>query len=292
MAAEALRQRNVIKAKAALQKRPPACGGRFMSSKANNFVWYELMTTDVAAAEAFYCAVIGWNAQHPEIGRQHQYTLVRIGENGVAGMMTMPEEAVKAGGRPGWVGYIGVDDTDSKVGELAAKGCKIYKQPTDIPDVGRFAVVADPQGAVFMLFTPAGEAPADTLAPNAPGTVGWRELYAGDGATAFDFYAGQFGWTKGESMDMGEMGVYQLFAAGSHPVGAIMTKPANIPTPFWNFYFVVDEINAGLKRVTDHGGTVVMGPMEVPGGTLVAQCTDPEGLLFSLMAMPAATKNP
>jgi predicted enzyme related to lactoylglutathione lyase len=71
-----------------------------------------------------------------------------------------------------------------------------------------------------------------------------------------------------------------------------MTKPANIPTPFWNFYFVVDEINAGLKRVTDHGGTVVMGPMEVPGGTLVAQCTDPEGLLFSLMAMPAATKNP
>ena len=157
-----------------------------MASNPNNFIWYELMTTDVAAAEAFYCAVIGWSAQDPEVGRQHEYTLMRIGKSGVAGMMTMPEEAAKAGGRPGWVGYIGVDDTDSKVGELAAKGCKIYKQPTDIHDVGRFAVVAGPQGAVFMLFTPVGEAPAGRLAPNAPGTVGWRELQAVDGSGGFD----------------------------------------------------------------------------------------------------------
>ena len=121
----------------------------------------------------------------------------------------------------------------------------MHRPPSDIPDVGRFAVVADPQGATFMLMSPNGPdqppAPAGT-----PGHIGWHELYASDWKSAFDFYAGQFGWTKGEAMDMGEMGTYQLLGDGT---GAMMDKPAAFPAPFWLFYFNVPSIDAAAATV-------------------------------------------
>src|SRR5262249_2753680 len=163
-----------------------------------------------------------------------------------AGLMTLPKEACDAGAKPGWIGYIGVDDVDACVQRITKVGGKTHMPPTDIPGIGRFAMVADPQGATFSLFTaaaPMGQPPAD---PNRPGLVGWHELYALDGEQAFPFYADMFGWTKAEAMDMGEMGRYQLFAAGGAPIGGVMTKPPNVPMPFWNYYFQVEGIGAAM----------------------------------------------
>jgi len=128
-----------------------------------------------------------------------------------------------------------------------------------------------------------GDAPPE-LPIGTQGTVGWRELYAADGSSVFAFYEKMFGWTKAEAIDMGPMGIYQLFAAGDVPVGGIMTKPATIPMPCWGYYFNVDGIDAAAERVTAAGGTIINGPHQVPGGQWIVQCTDPQGAAFSLVA--------
>ena len=252
-----------------------------MASSAKPFVWYELMTTDTDAAEAFYRAVVGWNAQHwgePDV----RYTIMRVGDEGVAGLMALPAEARKAGAQPAWVGYILADDVDAATERVREAGGTVHRAPADIPEVGRFSVVADPQGAVFMLFKPSGEGSAPAPA-GTPGYIGWRELYAADGASAFDFYAGQFGWTKAEALDMGPMGIYQLFATGGDPVGGMMNKPAQIPAPAWLFYFNVEAVDAAVARVTAQGGEILMGPHQVPGGSWIVQGRDPQGATFALV---------
>ena len=121
-------------------------------------------------------------------------------------------------------------------------------------------------------------------APGTPGHIGWRELHAVEGVSAWDFYASQFGWTKGEAMDMGPMGVYQLFASGDAPVGGMMTKTPETPMPHWLYYINVDAIDAAIVRVTEAGGKVINGPMEVPGGMWIVQGLDPQGALCALLA--------
>lgn len=248
----------------------------------SRFVWYELMTTDRAGAEAFYSKVVGWRPAASDIGAD--YTLLMIGETRAAGLMTLPQEALDNGARPAWIGYVGVDDVDAKTAEVVAKGGIVHRQPADLP-VGRFSIVADPTGGAFVLFKPSGirdrqpELPART-----PGTIGWHELYAGDGPAAFAWYADLFGWEAGETMDMGPMGKYQLFRIGGEDAGAVMTKPPQAPRPYWNYYIFVDAIGAAAERVKAAGGQVIMGPMDVPGGGKVLQALDPQGAVFSLLA--------
>jgi predicted enzyme related to lactoylglutathione lyase len=250
------------------------------------FVWYELATTDAVAARAFYAAVVGWDMRPSGVGTS-DYTLLGVGESSVGGLMPLPQEACDAGARPGWVGYIGVDDVDAKAAEIWEKGGEIRRAPDDIEGVGRFAVAADPQGAVFILFKPAVAAWTPPP-PKALGTCGWHELMATDGPSAFDFYASMFGWTKDEAMDMGAMGVYQMFrAGGDEPVGGVMTKPPGVPGPYWAYYFLVDSIAAAVDRLTKAGGRVVNGPMEVPGSMWIVQALDPQGAFFSLLSEKA-----
>ena len=182
------------------------------------------------------------------------YTGLLAGDVPVAGLMTLPKEACAAGAKPGWIGYIGVDDVDATAGRVTKAGGRIHVPPTDIPNVGRFAMVADPQGTAFCLFKPA----ADMTRPGRrSGQAGHRRLaraYAVDGEKAFGFYADLFGWTKVEAIDMGAMGRYQLFAAGGAPIGGMMTKPPGVPVSFWNYYFQVDAIGAAMERLKKAGG--------------------------------------
>src|SRR5580658_4410885 len=112
------------------------------------FHWYELQTTDAAAAEAFYGAVVGWSAQH--LGPQpHGYTTFNTAKGGVAGMMTLGADEDP----PRWVGYVAVDDVDVCFEAVKAAGGGVRQPPTDVPGMLRFAGVSDPQGAPFVIFT-------------------------------------------------------------------------------------------------------------------------------------------
>jgi len=256
-----------------------------MPTTASPFVWYELMTSDATAAEAFYRSVIGWKTADAGMPGM-KYTLLSAGETAIAGLMDLPAEACAAGARPGWLGYVAVDDVDARLDRLLQAGGAVHQPAQDIPGVGRFATVADPQGAAFCLFKGSSDEQAPQPAEGTPGTMGWHELYAGDLASAWPFYASLFGWTQDEAIDMGKMGVYQMFAVGtgSPAIGGMMTCPPELPMPCWLYYVNVEAIDAAAARATAAGGQVVSGPMEVPGGSWIVQCLDPQGAMFAMVS--------
>ncbi|HEX6859565.1 MAG TPA: VOC family protein [Caulobacteraceae bacterium] len=237
------------------------------------FFWYELMSTDPKASEAFYTEVVGWNARKFEGG---DYTVFQTGEEGVAGVMASPP------GMPSfWIGYIHTDDVDAELERIKAAGGKVMKEAWDVPTVGRMAAVTDPQGAGFMIMKPEGEG-RPWPKRGVVGRTDWRELHARDWESAWAFYSGLFGWTKSTAMPMGEMGTYQLFAQDGEDVGAMFNSP-QASQPAWMFYFKVPNIDAAVERVKAAGGQVLMGPHEVPGGDWVIQGQDPQGADFALV---------
>jgi predicted enzyme related to lactoylglutathione lyase len=205
-------------------------------------------------------------------------------EGGVAGLLETPEEARRMGAMPVWLGYVSVDDVDDYAKRFEAAGGAVHRAPADIPTIGRFAIVADPQGAALVLFDASRSDGAAPPVKEAPGYPGWRELMAADGPAAFDFYAGMFGWDKSTGHDMGAMGVYQLFAYDGADRGGMMTRPPFIERPFWGYYFRVDATGAAIERLTAAGGTVTSGPHQAPTGDWIVQATDPQGAQFALMS--------
>jgi predicted enzyme related to lactoylglutathione lyase len=258
-----------------------------MASYDGTFVWYELMTSDAAASEAFYREVIGWRAR-PAEGAPMPYTIFSAGDDMVAGMMALSPGMLQGGAKAGWIGSIAVSNVDAKIEELRAAGGKVHMGPSDIEKIGRFAIVADPQGVAFVLFDPippAGGIPKPPFA-NSPGHIGWNELRTTVLDPAFDFYAKLFGWTEKGSLDMGpEWGMYRMFGvgAGGETIGGMMKQPASVSgEPQWKFYFVVDGIEAAIARLKSAGGQLNDGPHQVPGGAWAAQATDPHGVRFGL----------
>ena len=252
-----------------------------MSEYHGKFVWYELMTSDIAAAEEFYKGVIGWGSRDSgQAGME--YRIFTAGEHGIGGLWTITDDITAVGGRPGWVGYIQVDDIVASAAKVTEAGGAIYHGPSEIPGVGRFAVAAYPQHAKFDLF----QQPQPMLPPSqsALGRVGWHELYATDYASDFEFYATLFGWTKADAIDMGPMGTYQMFGVGGATLGGMMNKPEQMPATGWLYYFNVESAEAAAERLQSLGGQVLHGPAQVPGGHWIVQALDPQGAFFALVA--------
>jgi len=112
----------------------------------------------------------------------------------------------------------------------------------------------------------------------------WVDTNQPDPASAARFYSGLFGWKKAEAIDMGKMGVYQTFATGGGAVGGIMTKMPEVPWAFWLYYFNVETLDAALARVKSASGKILLEPVQVPTGQWIAQCADPQGAMFGLLA--------
>jgi predicted enzyme related to lactoylglutathione lyase len=254
-----------------------------MSPSHGKFVGYELITSDTEAAGKFYHDVLGWRSRNSGTPNMTYFLLSADGSD-VAGLMELPEHVRAGGGRPAWLGYVAVDDVDASAAQARTLGGSVHRAPEDIPGVGRFAVIADPDGAVLCLITPKGEPPANPVPPGTPGHAGWRELHAGDREAAFVFYSTMFGWTKGDGIDMGPIGIYQIFGrAGETMVGGMMTKVEAVPMPFWLYYINVADIDDAAAKVTSADGTIVNGPHQVPGGAWIVQGLDPQGAMFALV---------
>jgi predicted enzyme related to lactoylglutathione lyase len=259
-----------------------------MSEPQGQFCWYELLTTDLEGAKAFYGAVLGWTTDEFKSPGM-TYVRVSAAGDGVGGMMIIPQDAIDMGAKPSWTGYIWVCDVEEAVEKVTAAGGTLLRAPDDIPMVGRFAVVSDPHGASFILFRHVGDQESPQVPSGTPGHVGWHELHAGDLASDLAFYQGQFGWKAGQAFEMGgPVGTYQLFATAGEDNGGMMNKIDVFPRPFWLYYFNVDNIDTAAERVKSAGGQVMMGPHEVPGGTWILQGLDPQGVMFALTAPPMA----
>jgi len=239
------------------------------------FVWHELMTTDPQAAGAFYSKVLPWKTQPSGMP---DYTLWVSGKTQTGGLMAQPESARQGGVPPSWLVYIGTPDVDATAAAAERLGGKVLKAPADIPNVGRFAVLADPQGAAFAVFTPS-PMPADA----APSTdFSWHELATSDQQGALAFYSELFGWSRGPAHDMGPEGTYQLIEQGGEQVGGIYKVMDASKPPHWLTYIRVASVDKAAAAAKAAGGRVTQGPMEVPGGSRIAQILDPQGGAFAV----------
>jgi predicted enzyme related to lactoylglutathione lyase len=254
-----------------------------MSTNNGRFVWYEYLAKDTKKAIAFYSDVVGWKTQpFPEGG---DYIMWIGGQGPLGGVMTLPDEAAKMGTPPNWMAHVQVQDVDATAALAKKLGGRVYKEPTDIPNVGRFAVLADPQGAAFSVFHSSNEmALHDTSKPQ---EFCWNELLTSDSAAGFKFYAELFGWKSIQDMDMGPMGVYRIFGVGEKQLGGMMTTPKGAPIPpMWMFYIETDNLDAATAKATANGAKLMNGPMDVPGGR-ITQLMDPQGAAFALHQVAA-----
>jgi predicted enzyme related to lactoylglutathione lyase len=254
-----------------------------------SLIWYELMTPDAAAAKAFYEAVVGW-AIAPMGGDHKGYQAIAMPDGAVGGLLPLTQEMCDHGAKPTWLMYIGVDDVDATVAAIETAGGKTVMPAADIPGIGRFAMLADPQGAPFYIMTPIppeGGGESTSFSPTLLGRCTWNELRATDLDSALDFYTAIFGWEVAGSMPMGPMGDYKFLAHGGLPIGAAMGGGGGAEQPpYWLHYFRVADIDATVAAVKAGGGEVLNGPHEVPGGDRVIICRDPQGAGVGFVARP------
>ena len=256
-----------------------------MTNAHGAFIWYELMTADPEAAKAFYDSAVGWEVGPRQPGDM-DYRMIVAPDGMVGGVMGLNQDMIANGAKPVWMGYFGVDDVDATVDAVVKAGGQVHLPAFDIPDIGRIAMVGDPQGVPIYVMRGASNEASTAYSRNAMGHVCWNELLTPDPDAALAFYAATFNVTKIGAMPMGEMGDYSFIANGDsngEAVGAVMKTPAQ-GYPGWGFYFRVPEIQAAIARVEKAGGKVTHGPMEVPGGEWVINVQDPEGVHFGLVA--------
>ena len=260
-----------------------------MPNPEGDFIWYELMTTDPAAAKHFYDAVVGWSIGTESVAPGIEYRMIGRADGGMAGgVLTLTDEMCEGGARPIWMGYLHAPDVDAKVKAIKADGGSVMMEPWDQPGVGRLAMVSEPAGAAFYLMDPippesAPDARSDVFSVDQPQHVRWNELWSGDPDRSVDFYKRHFGWGQNGDMDMGAMGKYRFVQSAGVNIGAIMPKMPDVPQAMWNFYIGVDDIDRAAAAVKAGGGTVFQDPMEIPGGEYALNGTDPQGAMFGLV---------
>ena len=258
------------------------------SSDKGQFIWYELITPDVDAAKAFYDSVVGWNIDSQSNFPNGYRMIGRSDGKSAGGVLPLTQEMQQHGARPVWLSYIYVDDVDDAVRSIEQARGKTFMPPFDIPGVGRVAMVADPQGAPFYVMKPIPpegqpDAKSDVFSVDQPQRVRWNELSTSDQDGAIRFYTSQFGWTQEGGMPMGEMGEYKFINHDGVMIGAVMRKPPQMPLTAWTYYIGVDDIDRAAKAVTDGGGRILHGPMEIPGSEYSLNAMDPQGAAFGLV---------
>jgi predicted enzyme related to lactoylglutathione lyase len=252
-----------------------------------DFIWYELMTPDPDGAKAFYDKVVGWTVGEPMPGPMDYRMIERSDGGNAGGVLRLTSDMAEHGAKPIWLGYVHVRDVDAAVSATEKAGGQVYMDASDIPGVGRIAMVTDPQGAPFYLMnpTPPADKPdskSDVFSPTELQRVAWNELNTSDPEAARRFYGEQLGWTSDDFMPMGEMGEYRFWKQNGVQIGAVCGLMGQ-SRPKWRYYFRVPSIAKARDAVEQGGGKVTNGPHEVPGGDYVITGIDPQGAEFALV---------
>jgi len=241
------------------------------------FVWIDCMSLEPEKSQAFYGELFNWKVQEMDMGPMGTYRMLMAGETGVGGIMPLdPKHRAPSH----WINYITVEDVDATVAKVKKLGGKELVSAMDFGNVGRGAVVADPQGAVFAPF----KAGSDGEVPEKDPGIGefcWHEVMVDDVAKAKTFYGDVFGWTF-EKMPQPE-GEYWMAKRGDKMACGLMKKPANVPAPpHWLSYVLVEDLDHSQKRATKLGAKALMGPQEVPNIGTFTVIQDPVGAVLCL----------
>jgi predicted enzyme related to lactoylglutathione lyase len=244
------------------------------------FVWYELATKDKDKALKFYQALLGWNVHTEDMGELGQYPMIGVGEAWLGGVVTLKDDKLP----PHWMAYVTVPDVDAAAVKAEELGGKVLVPPTDIPNVGRFAAIADPQGAVLLPFKSIHPDSPETEGPPPAGHFCWNELLTTDPAAASNFYRDIFGWEI-TTQEMGETGTYWLCQRGSKMECGLMQMPAQAEAPpHWLPYVAVTDVDAAVKKCQELGGMVYCQPTNIPDMGRFAVMADDQGGIFAVFA--------
>lgn len=242
------------------------------------FVWHELAVPDTAAAESFYTQVTPWKSQPWD--HSPDYTLLTNDGVPLGGIALLTSALIERGVAPHWLPYVSVYDVDACARQAVTLGGMLRMGPKEVPNIGCWAVVADPQGATFGIYEPA-HAPPLASAPR-DGDFSWHELTTSDYKAAGEFYHALFHWDHISDYDMGDQGIYRMFGQRGDTYGGMFNRSPNMPAPNWLSYVRVGDVKSSAAKVQEAGGRVLNGPMQVPGGDWIAQCLDPQGAAFAL----------
>lgn len=240
------------------------------------FVWFELVSKDPKKAQAFYREVFGWGVKPFPMG-DVTYEMIYAGDTMIGGYAAPRTERQPSH----WIAYVSVRDVDAAAKATTANGGRVVEAPSEIPGVGRTARIADPQGAEICVFKNASGDPADTPSTR-PGQWVWNELHTSDVAKALVFYEKVVGFSH-RAMDMGPDGVYHVLSTGGVDRGGVTGFLAPGAPPHWLPYVHVDDADATIARAKKHGGTILFGPVEIPGVGRLGGWADPTGAALAII---------
>jgi uncharacterized protein len=239
------------------------------------FVWHDLLTPNPAGAHEFYGKVLGWKKQPWE--KDASYLLFAASNGPIGGTVEARAQT------PHWLPYVATTDLDAAVETATRLGARVLGPAESLPNGGRYATLADPQGASFGIY-----ASKDTAAPDRAPQIGefsWHELATTVApSVAFPFYAELFGWDEISQYDMGPMGMYLIFGRNGRQLGGMFDKSSQggPGSAYWLGYVSVKDLEGAVERAKAARGSLLMGPMDVPGGDRIAQLMDPHGAFFAL----------
>jgi predicted enzyme related to lactoylglutathione lyase len=246
------------------------------------FVWHELMTSDSVAAYGFYAKALNWKTVTPQGDASHTSF---EGPSGPLGSAAQLDD-----GAPNWIPYIGSTDLEKTLSDATDGGGTVAKSITAVAGGGHYAILTDPQGATFGVY--ASDASASREGPAKRGEYSWHELATTDAGAAMEFYSNLFGWDQIAEHDMGPAGMYTIFGRNGRQLGGIYKKMEGQPGPAWLGYVRVKDLDKTIKKVKYAGGTLINGPMDVPGGDRIAQFLDPQGAAFAVHVVAADLQPP
>lgn len=247
-----------------------------MTYQHGRFTWFEHCTHDTERARVFYSELLGWTIDPVEMSDGSIYQLIKSGQVGVGGLITLASDHTTA---PFWLSYLSVANVDEVARRVVEEGGSMVKEGVDLPGVGRIAVVQDPQRAVLALFK--GEI-GDPEEAEGPGCWWWNELWTKSDLDAIDFYRSVFGYGQ-DSLELRE-GTYYLLMQGDLPRGGVMQSTDERVQPGWLPYVRVEDCDHTAERAVTLGGSVLSPPSDIPNVGRAVVLSDPGGARIAAIA--------
>jgi uncharacterized protein len=241
-----------------------------VTTTVGKFVWHEHVSPDPKQAERFYGQLFGWGTEVYQPG-EADYTMIAARGQTHGGFAT----AIEGAPPPHWLSHVRVERLEETIEKATSAGGKLAAGPFEISEVGRVAILTDPQGAFISTYEPDGEMPASE------GVFVWDELTTKDVESAQAFYESVFGWT---TTDMGpDYGGYRIFNNAGAGVAGLMKAPDDAIQAYWQPYVFVDDPDGTVAKATELGGSTRLEPIDVPEIGRVAVIEDAQGAVFGII---------